>query len=72
MSLSRLLVRTAILSVCLLSIVCGARAQYRAGIQGTVTDTQGGVVPGASVTVTAQETGLAQSTTTDARRRFIR
>jgi hypothetical protein len=66
MSLSRLLGRTAILSVCLLSIVCGARAQYRAGIQGTVTDAQGGVVPGANVTVTAQETGLAQSTATDA------
>ena len=33
MSLSRLLVRTAILSVCLLSIVYGARAQYRAGIK---------------------------------------
>src|SRR5580704_1610774 len=48
-----------------LLVVCDAHAQYRAGIQGTVLDTQGAVVGGAKVTVTAQETGISQATTTD-------
>lgn len=43
-----------------------AHAQYRAGIQGTVTDSQGATVAGATVTVTANDTQLTQTTTTDA------
>ncbi len=43
-----------------------AYAQFRAGIQGTVTDASGAVVGGVAVTVTNQETGLAQKATTSA------
>ncbi|MCU1307210.1 MAG: Cna domain protein [Acidobacteriaceae bacterium] len=39
-----------------------ATAQFRAGIQGTVQDTTGAVVPGASITATNQETGQVQKT----------
>jgi hypothetical protein len=66
MSVSRYFSRFIIALSLLLMVVCGARAQYRAGIQGTVQDTQGGAVAGAKVTVTGQETGIAQETTTDA------
>jgi hypothetical protein len=42
-----------------------AHAQFRAGIQGTVTDTTGGVIPGATVTVVSSETGKTDSLTTN-------
>ena len=65
MSVSRTLSRFIFALGFVLLVVCGAQAQYRAGIQGTVLDAQGSVVGGAKVTVTAQETGVAQLTTTD-------
>src|SRR3954471_10265904 len=37
-------------------------AQFRAGIQGTVTDTNGGLVPEAKITLTNTETGKTQET----------
>src|ERR1017187_10076102 len=40
-----------------------AAAQYNAGLQGTVTDPNGGVVPEAKVTLTSQETGFVHSVT---------
>jgi hypothetical protein len=40
-------------------------AQYRASIQGTVTDTQGGVIPGAKVTLTNLQTNEAQEHTSN-------
>jgi hypothetical protein len=53
----------AVLCISLL-ISIPAFAQYRAGIQGTVTDPNGAVVPGATVTLTSQETGLVKATAT--------
>ncbi|MBV8818793.1 MAG: TonB-dependent receptor, partial [Acidobacteriaceae bacterium] len=38
-------------------------AQFRAGIQGTVSDSSGAVIPGASVTLTSNETQKKQTTT---------
>lgn len=38
-------------------------AQFKAGIQGTVTDNNGGVIPGAVVTLTNSDTNQAQKTT---------
>ena len=43
----------------------GANAQFKAGIQGTVTDTSGGLIPSANVVITNQETGRIQQTTTN-------
>ena len=43
----------------------GARAQYRTSIQGVVTDPSGGVVPGATVTLTNTQTGEKQVRTTN-------
>ncbi|MGH9929323.1 MAG: carboxypeptidase-like regulatory domain-containing protein [Pyrinomonadaceae bacterium] len=40
-----------------------ASAQFRAAIQGTVTDPQGAAVVGATVTLTNKETNKAQQTT---------
>src|SRR5215208_6663481 len=41
-----------------------ASAQFKASIQGTVTDPSGAVVSGATITVTNQETNKTQQTTT--------
>jgi hypothetical protein len=42
-----------------------ASAQYRASLQGTVSDPQGGVVPGATVTLTDNETNRTLETVTN-------
>ncbi len=49
----------------LLLAVASANAQFKAGIQGTVTDTSGGLVPDAKVTLTSAETAKAQEVTTN-------
>ncbi|HEY7508998.1 MAG TPA: carboxypeptidase-like regulatory domain-containing protein, partial [Vicinamibacteria bacterium] len=47
-------------------------AQSNTGrISGTVTDTQGGVLPGATVTVSQEGTGLTRTATTDADGAFV-
>ncbi len=43
-----------------------SHAQYRAGLQGTVSDPTGAVVPGASVTIVDKETNQTQTVKTDA------
>ncbi|MGI9035844.1 MAG: carboxypeptidase regulatory-like domain-containing protein [Pyrinomonadaceae bacterium] len=48
----------------LMFLTVAAQAQFRAGLQGTVTDSTGGVISGATVTLTSNETGRAQTTTT--------
>lgn len=49
----------------ILAFITVAHAQFRAGLQGTVTDATGGVISGASVTLTNNETGRTQATTTN-------
>jgi hypothetical protein len=47
-----------------LLFLSSASAQFKAGIQGTVTDTSGGLIPAAKVTLLNTETGKTQETTT--------
>jgi hypothetical protein len=42
-----------------------ATAQFRAGIQGTVTDSTGGAIPGVSVVVASNETAVSRETVTN-------
>ena len=65
MSLSKTLLRITSAFAILLAVTFTASAQYRAGIQGTVLDSQGGAVGGTKISVTAQDTGISQVTTTD-------
>lgn len=46
----------------ILSVI--ANAQFRAGVQGTVTDTAGAIVPGATIILTNTETGQTQQAVT--------
>jgi len=50
----------------ILCLGVAASAQFKAGIQGTVTDTGGGLVPEAKITLTNNETGKTQETTSSA------
>ena len=47
----------------LIVIAATANAQFKAGLQGTITDTSGGLVPQAKVTLVNNETGKTQETT---------
>ena len=55
-----LLAAMAVIGICALTGI----AQFRAGLQGTVTDAAGGTVAGATVTLTSKETNQTQTTTT--------
>lgn len=63
MSLSKHSIRAIVFAVCVLFLVAAAHAQYRASIQGVVTDSQGAVVSDATVTLQNEETGQAYKTT---------
>ena len=58
--IGNLLAALAIIGVCAMA----GLAQFRAGVQGTVTDSAGGTVAGATVTLTSKETNQSQTTTT--------
>ena len=50
----------------LLATTLAARAQYSSGIEGTVTDQSGAVIPGAEVTITNVDTRVKQTATANA------
>jgi len=66
MNLPKWVARTTVVVFCFSFLAVTSHAQYRAAVQGTVTDPQGAAVAGAKVTVKANDTGLSQDTTTDA------
>ena len=59
----RLSHRVILCGLFLLLLAATANAQFKAGIQGTVKDTAGGLVPEAKITLTNTETGKTQETT---------
>src|SRR5437660_2350298 len=59
----RLSHRVILCGLFLLLLAATANAQFKAGIQGTVSDTSGGLVPEAKITLTNTETGKTQETT---------
>jgi hypothetical protein len=58
------LARAVLLAIVALSFTISAFAQFKASIQGTVTDSTGAVISGAAVTVTNIETNKTQKVTT--------
>src|SRR5882757_1472835 len=68
MSLSTLLTRVTLLLVCGVSFAAAPRPQFQGSVQGTVLVSKGGVVAGAKVTVTNQDTGVVRDTVASAER----
>lgn len=58
--------RTGVVLAGVATLTTAAHAQYRASITGTVTDTTGAVIPGATVTLTDTETNKVLTTKSDA------
>jgi len=65
MKMGNVVLRGAMLLACLAVLVSGASAQYRASIQGVVTDPDGAAVSGATVTLQNQETNQSFTTTSN-------
>src|ERR1700681_106591 len=65
MSLSGISLRSMLVLASISFFVLAAHAQYRASIQGVVTDPQGNAVSGATVTLKNMETNQASTATTD-------
>lgn len=59
------ILRAVSMVACIVLYTVMAHAQYRASIQGVVTDAQGAVVPAAKITLTNLETNRAVETTSD-------
>jgi hypothetical protein len=58
------LIRAALCAFVVVWLAASANAQFKASIQGTVADTSGAVIPGATVKVTNNETGRTLQATT--------
>ena len=65
MSRFNLSIRAIVLLACTVFFATAGRAQYRASIQGVVTDTQGSVVQGATIELKNLETNQTQTATTN-------
>jgi len=63
MCISKLSIRAMLVLSCVTFFAAAAHAQFKASIQGTILDSKGGVVAGAKVTVTNQNTGVVRETT---------
>jgi Carboxypeptidase regulatory-like domain len=61
----KLVFRLAFSLICLTVLTSGAHAQYRASLRGTVIDSQGNAVSGATVTLTNRDTSATLVSTTD-------
>src|SRR6516225_5019180 len=59
------LFRLAQAAILLVVFASALHAQYRASIQGVVTDPEGAIIPGAKATLTNLETGKSQETTSN-------
>ena len=57
------LARTIVCGLFIFSVMITAQAQFRAGIQGTISDSSGALVPEAKVTLKDLETGKIQEVT---------
>ena len=62
-SINSTLVRTMMCGVVICFAVLTAQAQFTAGVQGTVSDSTGGLVPDVKITLTNTATGQSQTTT---------
>ncbi|MBZ5655081.1 MAG: TonB-dependent receptor [Acidobacteriia bacterium] len=65
MSRSSLAVHVALLIVSIVALTALGQAQYRASIQGVVTDPTGAVIPGATITLKDKETNRTLTATSD-------
>ena len=65
MDLSKISLRALGMLACLTVVLCSAQAQYRASIQGVVTDPQGSAISGATITLKNLETGQILTATTN-------
>lgn len=66
MDLLKIFVRVLGLMVCMMVVLSPAYGQYRASIQGVITDPQGDIVSGATVTLKNLDTNQTLTATTDA------
>jgi len=64
MTFFKISLRAILLVACIAVLIPGANAQYRAGVQGSVVDSQGASVSGALVTLKNQETNISKQFTT--------